>query len=216
MKLFSALILLLLYQTSYCQKRWLLWTHHDGKIEVVNGLSFGIGSYLEKRSDVNGIKFDIPGIGLFLPMGISADPYFQENDSLTWVEYEKKLDSLYSNNSNLLKTNGIYISASGDGEGIVNGFNIHPIGGLTKISNGVLLSGIMGFGTKVNGLSITGIYSSLGNSNGLIISGLYNYVVEMRGVQIALFNKSVKTRGFQIGLWNINEKRKLPLINWSF
>jgi hypothetical protein len=38
----------------------------------------------------------------------------------------------------------------------------------------------------------------------------------MKGVQIGLINKSKKLKGLQIGLWNVNQKRKLPLINWNF
>lgn len=47
--------------------------------------------------------------------------------------------------------------------------------------------------------------------------GAANYANEkMIGIQIGLWNKSKQTKGIQLGLWNINEKRKLPIINWNF
>ena len=38
----------------------------------------------------------------------------------------------------------------------------------------------------------------------------------MRGLQIGVVNKSKNLRGIQIGIWNVNQKRRLPLINWNF
>jgi hypothetical protein len=52
--------------------------------------------------------------------------------------------------------------------------------------------------------------------NGVQLGGLANFSKKMDGLQIALFNKSENFRGLQIGLWNVNQKRKLPFINWNF
>jgi hypothetical protein len=38
----------------------------------------------------------------------------------------------------------------------------------------------------------------------------------MSGLQIGIVNKSKNLRGIQIGIWNVNQKRKLPLLNWNF
>ncbi len=38
----------------------------------------------------------------------------------------------------------------------------------------------------------------------------------MKGLQIGVVNKAKRLRGIQLGIWNINERRKLPLINWNF
>jgi hypothetical protein len=44
----------------------------------------------------------------------------------------------------------------------------------------------------------------------------FNNSKKMKGLQVGLVNKSEHLRGIQLGLWNVNEKRKLPLINWNF
>jgi hypothetical protein len=41
-----------------------------------------------------------------------------------------------------------------------------------------------------------------------------NQVHKVNGLQIGLFNRCVELNGLQIGLWNVNEKRKLPIVNW--
>jgi hypothetical protein len=45
--------------------------------------------------------------------------------------------------------------------------------------------------------------------------GAINSCKKMRGVQIGLGNKSKNLKGLQIGLWNVNQKRRLPLLNWA-
>jgi hypothetical protein len=49
-----------------------------------------------------------------------------------------------------------------------------------------------------------------------MISGVFNKTKKGNGVQIGLVNMAKEMRGVQIGLWNVNQKRKLPLINWNF
>jgi hypothetical protein len=44
--------------------------------------------------------------------------------------------------------------------------------------------------------------------------GLQNQAHRMNGLQLGLFNRCVELNGLQIGLWNVNEKRRLPFVNW--
>jgi hypothetical protein len=44
--------------------------------------------------------------------------------------------------------------------------------------------------------------------------GIQNQAHKVNGLQIGLFNRCVELNGLQIGLWNVNEKRKLPIVNW--
>lgn len=67
----------------------------------------------------------------------------------------------------------------------------------------------------MNGLQ-TGFSNYAYRTNCVQLSILGNGSKEMKGVQIGLFNKAVKLRGIQIGAWNVNQKRKLPIINWNF
>ncbi len=52
--------------------------------------------------------------------------------------------------------------------------------------------------------------------NGIQFAVIYNKSIEMKGIQIGLFNRSENFMGIQLGLWNINQKRSLPILNWSF
>tara|TARA_B100000378_G_C18009062_1_gene399967 strand:+ start:191 stop:844 length:654 start_codon:yes stop_codon:yes gene_type:complete len=208
------LSLLSLCNLTYSQTKWPIWSHHDFDADRVNGLSFGLGSYIDKYTDVNGLKIDIPGIGVFIPMGLGSDPYFESTDSLT-IKHFKELQ-IQLTDSIIFTTNGCYLSLSGDSEGEINGLSVHPIGGKNQISNGISIFGIMGFSTLNQGLMMTVLYSSVSKSKGMIISGMINQVVSMDGLQIGLFNRSLITKGVQIGLWNRNEKRSLPIINWNF
>lgn len=215
MKMKILLISILFFVTtlkSSAQVYWPIWTHHDFDVEDIYGISFGFGSFFNKNCDVNGIKVDIVGLGLFLPMGIGEDPYLKGNDSIAL----RTIDTVSFLDSNLYYTNGLYLSMTGDKEERINGISIHPIGGLNEISNGVSVFGIMGFNSQTNGVMVTALYSSCGISKGVTISGLYNSSIQMNGLQISFFNRSLKTKGIQIGLWNKNEKRSLPFINWNF
>lgn len=207
---------ILAFNTSYSQTKWLIWSHHDLDTEEINGISFGVGSFIPKGSKVNGVKLDFPGLGLFLPSGIGDDPFnpsYLKNDSLTLQFFLNKKKSIEEDK--LITTNGIFLSLTGDVESIVNGFSLNPIGGITEVSNGLNVNGFMGFVTINNGLCTSLLYLSTGTSNGVSISLLYNSTIELNGIQIGLFNTSFKTRGVQFGLWNKNEKRSLPFINWN-
>jgi len=98
---------------------------------------------------------------------------------------------------------------------IHNGILLSLFGTFTDQVNGVSLSPGMSMGTKINGISFNLLWNRYERINGVSI-GLVNHAVLSKGVQIGLVNKAKKNRGFQFGLWNKNEKRSLPLVNWSF
>jgi hypothetical protein len=45
---------------------------------------------------------------------------------------------------------------------------------------------------------------------------LLNTTENLFGLQIGLYNTSENLFGLQIGIWIVNQKRKLPFINWNF
>lgn len=98
---------------------------------------------------------------------------------------------------------------------IHNGILISPFGTFTDQVNGVSLSSWMSMGTKINGISFNLLWNYYEQVNGITI-GFVNHTAVTKGLQIGLVNKTIKLKGFQIGLWNKNEKRALPILNWSF
>jgi len=98
---------------------------------------------------------------------------------------------------------------------IHNGILLSSFGTFTDQVNGISLSPWMSMGKKINGISLNLLWNRYERINGVSI-GLVNHTVMCKGVQIGLVNKAKKNRGFQFGLWNKNEKRSLPLVNWSF
>ncbi len=209
-------ILLLISITCFSQDynektRYLFGTFHTQNT-TINGISFGALPQLNNKQRfvrTNGIRLEIPGIGLI---------GFMANGSLLRNE---KTDE------------------------IVNGLNISS-GTIGDISyNGITLALVTQSGTENNGIAIAGLWNGMDNSNGIQIAGLLNEAIYSNGIQIAIsnsteymkgiqigglnnanekmvglqigiWNKSKNTKGIQLGLWNINEKRKLPIINWNF
>jgi len=211
-RLLGIVLALFVAKQAQSQDYWLIWTHHDSRVERIHGLSLGFGTFLNKRCDVNGIKFDAPGLGVFVPIGLGSKPYYFENDSITLAN----LKSFDHKDQELYTTNGLYLSLSGDLEEKVNGISIHPIAGRNKVSNGLSISGLYAMNDVYRGLMLSCLFSSSAISEGLSIAGLYNYCIKLRGVQIGLFNKALDSKGVQFGLWNVNERRQSPFINWNF
>ncbi|MCF8231421.1 MAG: hypothetical protein K9J27_04460 [Bacteroidales bacterium] len=96
-----------------------------------------------------------------------------------------------------------------------NGLLVSPLGTFTDKINGVSLSLWMSKGKSISGVSINPLWNAYIRQKGITI-GLVNSTVQAKGLQIGLVNKTINLRGIQLGLWNVNEKRSLPLINWSF
>jgi hypothetical protein len=98
----------------------------------------------------------------------------------------------------------------------INGFHV-GICNMDNVNiNGLSLNGSFSFKARVNGLAFSTIINANYQVNGISLSVLKNSDFACNGIQIGLFNTCRKLRGFQFGLWNKNQKRSLPLINWSF
>lgn len=94
-----------------------------------------------------------------------------------------------------------------------SGLLISTFGTYTDISNGIVLSAGCSYGRKLNGLAFNLFCNKYYVANGIEL-GIQNQAHKINGLQIGLFNRCVELNGLQIGLWNVNEKRKLPLMNW--
>jgi hypothetical protein len=95
-------------------------------------------------------------------------------------------------------------------------------------ANGLQVSIMGNGGTKIRGVQIgitnfayltpentADFKTSMPNVIGMQLGG-YNNADRITGVQIGIFNKTKHIKGIQIGLWNVNQKRKLPILNWNF
>jgi hypothetical protein len=95
-----------------------------------------------------------------------------------------------------------------------NGILITGLGTFSDEINGISISPWASVNHKVNGISLNALINSVFQLNGISL-GLYNSSHTTNGVQLGIINKTKKLKGIQIGLWNVNEKRRLPLINWG-
>ncbi len=223
--LFITLLLCLSFnQLSFAQKSkrknyFPAWTYHKKDINI-HGIAVGIGTISNdlRNTNTNGIKIEILGAGILVPL-IPRSPV-AETDS----EFEKKATEPISE-----RINGISLSATGTVcDCITNGINTGLVGNINYQVNGITASAFMNFAKKHNGLQFAmfnesyyfnGLQIGLSNygakAGGLQV-GVGNFGRETKGIQIGILNKTKKLRGLQFGIWNVNEKRKLPIINWQF
>ena len=143
----------------------------------------------------HGLNIQFIGQGIFQPFYIKHANFEGYNLS-DGDEYRSFSDTLYK-------------------RALHNGILFSSFGTFTDQVNGISLSPWMSMGKKINGISLNLLWNRYERINGVSI-GLVNHTVVCNGVQIGLVNKAKKNRGFQFGFWNINEKRSLPLVNWSF
>ena len=192
------------------------------KVDVVNGLAFGVGHYDDKNivgQTINGVNVEASPIGLAFPFlfMLSFDKRFSLNN------LEEEFDNMTA-----LQVNGLNFSTGGFITNTeMNGINISTLTQIHEM-NGLSISAFGINNENTNGISIAGFYNSSHKTNGLQMAmtnycndlkggqiGLYNHCAQsMTGVQIGLLNISNKTHGLQIGLLNINKKRALPFINF--
>lgn len=66
-----------------------------------------------------------------------------------------------------------------------------------------------GAGLQIGGFNST--YRAAG-----VQVGFDNRASKLKGLQIGVFNGCADGRGLQIGLWNTNDRRSLPIINWTW
>ena len=143
-----------------------------------------------KLRRTHGINIQLIGQGFFIPLN---------REEFAFEQILLPLDSLFFTNQN---TRSLH-----------NGLLLSTTGTYTDISNGIVLSAGCSFGRKVNGLAINLFANKYYVANGVEL-GIQNQAHKVNGLQLGLFNRCVELNGLQIGLWNVNEKRKLPLINW--
>ena len=202
--------------------RYLIGTFHTQNT-TINGIAFGAFPQFNDKNrfvKTNGIRLEIPVIGILAPIGNGSPISRIDSISGKFNRKEYKFDEII---------NGINISTGTVGDLSFNGITIGAIAQFGVMNNGIAIAGVWNAMDKSNGIQISGLLNETLYSNGIQISiqnssiimnglqiGGFNYGKEMYGIQIGIFNKSKKTKGIQIGIWNVNEKRKFPLINWNF
>ena len=186
-----------------------IWTYHQKDINIY-GLSVGLGSFTSeiKNTNTTGIKIELLGAGFFTPL--SPGPLINGDE-----EIAKVVQKSLKNDSFSERINGIIISTSGSVcDCKLNGIALGIIGHVNTYVNGLSIAGLMNTTEVHNGLQIA-LYIETYVVNGVQI-GVLNNALQARGLQIGLINDSKNLKGIQFGLWNVNQKRKLPIINWSF
>ena len=98
----------------------------------------------------------------------------------------------------------------------INGLSLYASGTTCDcLINGISVGGIGHIINQVNGISAT-MFNVIGKHNGIMIAPI-NMSDIINGLQLGYANgNDSEARGIQIGIWNVNQKRKLPLINWNF
>lgn len=206
-------------QTTKRKNYFPIWTFHQENANI-HGLSVGLANINEtpKNTYTNGIKLELIGLGIIIPL-IPSSPG-PENDSM----YNETMNQPISE-----RINGVVLSLSGTVcDCSTNGFIIGAVGHINRQVNGASIALLFNHSTLHNGLQIALINDSyilngvqIGgasfseyNNGGQI--GIYNKSTKTTGTQVGVVNKTNKLKGIQIGIWNVNEKRKMPFINWNF
>lgn len=142
-----------------------------------------------------GINIQIIGQGLFIPMNPKVFNYKNVlKYDTSWMVQKTDTITFRSAHSGLL---------------------ISTFGTMTDVSNGLIFSCLSSVGYKMNGFSFNFLSNKYTEVNGLSF-GLNNESYKVRGIQLGVLNRTKHLKGIQIGFWNVNNKRSLPIINWSF
>ncbi|MFY7671351.1 LA_2272 family surface repeat-containing protein [Tenacibaculum sp. MEBiC06402] len=183
-------------------KKGVIGTFHTEN-KIINGLSFGLYSGMNNDRNVitNGLRIEVPGIGMLSFMG-NGLPNATEPFDLTDYKYSEVI-------------NGLNLSSGSWCDCNYNGLTIGFVGQYGKLGNGFSLAGGWNIIDKQNGLQLAIITNSSYYMNGIQLSA-FNYSHDGAGIQVGILNHSNNFKGIQFGIWNVNQKRKLPLINWNF
>ncbi len=207
MKQLLFIFFLALSTSSYTQdtitiKERIVGTFHTSNVKY-NGLSFGFYSTMMDTRNVvtNGLRLEIPGIGVISFMG-GGFPMAEEPFDLTDFKYSEVV-------------NGLNISSGSWCDCYYNGFTIAAVGQFGILGKGLSLAGGWNIIDQQTGAQIASIANRSYYMKGVQISAI-NYINTGSGVQIGLINRSENFKGIQIGLFNFNQKRRLPIINWNF
>lgn len=205
--------------------RFPVWTFHSQNTNIY-GLSVGIApedaqKELEGSTNTFGIRLQTFPLAPFYFLAPKSPISTSDN------EYYKTLNgSLGQNIYGLNISTGTFEPV--DAYGIsLTGF-LH----YSRKNNGLALAGLSNYIEKGNGVFLAAGGNDIYRGNGLMVSSVWgngakyfngiqisgeNHIAGKGcGLQIGVFNKAKNYRGIQIGLWNVNDKRKLPIVNWQF
>ncbi len=175
-----------------------------------SGINIGVLD-IYKKQKINGLNLQANPLSLIYPLIPKAIPVPTEETSTVTV------NGLHISTGGMVdgeKLNGVGISIYHHAR-VTNGVSVNFYNNTSGNLTGIHISGFANSSEKGYGLHMAFIGNDSDDFKGLQISG-FNESKKMRGVQIGLVNKAGNLKGFQLGLWNVNEKRKLPLINWNF
>ena len=213
---FISIIFFVLTICSYGQNdnRFPVWTFHKKNVNI-HGISVGLwtGAISERNTNTNGIRLELIGVGIGIPLIPSAPTLEDFGEQRSEIINGLSL-STFGTDCNCL-TNGLSVGGIAQINYQVNGMVLSCMVNFTLKQNGIMIASI-NYSNSMNGLQLALGRNYSSEANGVQITLITNEAEKMRGLQIGVVNKSKDLRGIQIGLWNINQKRKLPLLNWNF
>lgn len=197
-----------------------IWTYHQ-KNAAIQGLSVGLWSIASdaRNTHTNGVKLELIGVGWVMPL-MGSSPVVDSDTALNVLlktPLSEKINGLNVSATGAVcdcHTNGISVGSIGQINFQVNGVSISLLLNLSQKQNGIMVA-FYNEAFAINGLQL-GFYNIGHKAKGLQVGGLRNEATKISGVQIGIVNSAQDLKGFQIGIWNTNQKRKLPLFNWSF
>jgi len=175
-------------------------------------------SFLPSRSP-NSYGLQIGPVG---SESVCGYPYYKTSNGINiqifgqgvlWMFYP--INSYKSLNTEIDTTSSEYLKQYDALRAKHNGLLFSTFGAIQTRVNGVSVSLFYGQGTKLNGIAFNLLRNEFNVLNGVEL-GVINEAGRINGVQIGLINLAKEVKGFQFGLWNVNQKRKLPFINWGF
>lgn len=167
----------------------------DNPINRTYGLSLGFWNMpVSGDLKVHGVNFELIGYGWLAP-------FLGMDDGNSFQTASQDINGFSIGGLTLLNIR-------------VNGISFAPLLNVVGSNNGLQLSFFNANLSFINGVQL-GVINYAQKSNGASL-GLINFSRVTNGIQVGLFNKSNELHGIQIGLININQKRKIPIINWAF
>lgn len=178
------------------------------KNSTINGISVGLYSVLSQDSinnvHTNGIRLEAIGLGILSPL-MPRSPIAETEEQFKTKMAEPLAERI----------NGFNLSPAGTVcDCVVNGIGAGLIGQINRRVSGVSVSVMINLAQEHNGIQVAMINESYAMRGFQI--GFNNTSGKARGIQIGIFNHATNLKGIQFGLWNTNQKRKLPILNWSF
>lgn len=210
MKLYLAAFLLFLATSAGAQTQrnyFPVWTYHVRNANIY-GASLGLGSFGDKvmHTDTYGLKVEAIGLGLFCLMLPQSPIATNDTDYATHVLYDTTSEHI----------NGIVLSASGTVcNCITNGISLGMFGQIQNEVNGASAT-MLNMVQLHRGIQLAILFNQTYKMRGIQAAFIANQTYHMKGLQVGIVNSSKHTRGIQLGIWNVNERRKLPFINWNF